>query len=539
MKVARWLVGVSAVVLLIACANVANLLLARALRRRREISVRLALGISRARLLRLLLTESMVLALAGGATALLVAHWGSEAMRLLLFPAVAWVDAPLNGRVLAFSALVTLLIGFAIGLLPARQALRQQLSAALKSGARAVGGSARARGALTVAQSALSVVLLVGAGLFVRSLWNVQRLELGIEPERVVVVSVPFPGPVGLTKAQEAAGRQRQLQFYERALEHVRSLPDVEAGAIAIGTAFRTSYTITLRAPGRDSLPRLPGGGPYVAAVTAGYFETVGTRIVRGRAFTPADRAGSERVVIVNETMARTLWPGEEALGQCLLIGGGAQECARVVGIAEPAHRSGFEEQPAMQYYVPIGQEVEIGGYNLLVRPRGRAARAQAWIRDAIYAVEPSLSYVRVSVLRDALEPQLRPWRLGAAMFTLFGALALLIAAIGLYSVIAYSVAQRRAELGIRMALGARGGDIVRLIVRQGLTLVLAGIAIGGISALVAGRYLESLLFRIGSRDPLTFATVAAVLITIGLLASVLPALRARRADPLEALRAE
>jgi predicted permease len=362
---------------------------------------------------------------------------------------------------------------------------------------------------------------------------------MGIEPERVVVVAARFPSLAGLSEEEAAAARLRRGEFYARALEQVRSMPDVEAAAIAIGTAFRTSYTIPLRVPGRDSLPRLPGGGPYAVAVTADYFETVGTRIVRGRAFTSVDRAGSERVVVVNETMARTLWPTADALGQCLLIGRGAEQCARVVGVAEPARRQGFQEKAAMQYYVPIGQEVDMGGYNLLVRPRGSAAQALARIRAAVYAAEPSLSYANVFILHEELEPQIRPWRLGAAMFTLFGALALFIATIGLYSVIAYSVAQRRGELGVRMALGARGGDIVRMIVGQGVTLALAGIGIGVVIAVIAGRYIETLLFRIGPRDPLTFAAVGAALLTIAVVASAVPALRARKTDPLEALRAE
>ncbi|MGH7445074.1 MAG: ADOP family duplicated permease [Longimicrobiales bacterium] len=539
-RVARWLVGVSIVVLLIACANVANLMLARALRRRREVGVRLALGIGRRRLVRLLLTESLLLALAGGIAALALAHWGSRLMRVLLLPNVHWTEPPLSLRVLAFSALVTVVVGVVLGLVPAFQATRQELTSTLKSGAREGGGGrSRTRSVLTVAQAALSVVLLVGAGVFVRSLLNVRGVDLGLEPDGVLAVDLSFPGTRGLEDDARDAERARQTRVYKRALERARALPDVAGAAIAIGMPFQSWFTVRLRVPGRDSLPVLPGGGPYIAAVTDGYFETMGIDILRGRGFTAADRANREPVVVVNTTMAAALWRDSDALGQCLLIGREAETCARVVGIAEVAHRSGIREEAAMQYYVPFGQERGIGGNTLVVRGRSDAANVTGALREALLAVDPTIAYVDIEPMQERIDPEMRPWRLGAAMFALFGLLALLIAAVGLYSVIAYGVAQRRAELGIRMALGARPRDIAGMVVGEGVLLVGAGIVLGTACALVAGRWVESLLFETSTRDPATYAAVAAVLLAVACAATLVPALRARRVEPVEALQAE
>jgi predicted permease len=540
MRVALWLLGVSAIVLLIACANVANLMLARGLRRGREIGVRVALGIHPRRLLRLVLTESILLAFFGGMLALLVAHWGGHAMRAFLLPNVDWTEPPLSLRILLFSGVIALTLGVALGILPALQALRQKLTATLNTGAREGGGRrSRMRMGLTVAQTALSVVLLVGAGLFVRSLANVRGLDLGLEPDRVVVLGLSLPFMGQMNSEERAAETVRRGQMFSRVLDHVRNMPDMEDAAVAVGTPFRSWFTVRLQVPGRDSIPRLPGGGPYISAVTSGYFSTVGTRILRGRAFTDADRAGSEPVLIVNETMASTLWPDEDAVGKCLLIGRDAPDCTRVVGVAEPARRSGIREEASMQYYIPFGQERGIGGNTLLVRPRPGATGVVENLRREIHALEPSVRYVSATTLQELLDPQLRQWKLGATMFALFGGLALLIAAVGLYSVIAYAVARRRCELGIRMALGARPVDITRMVVADGVGLVAAGLLIGIALSLAVGRWVEALLFDVTPRDPSTFVAVAATLLFVALAATLIPARRAGRVNPTEALRAD
>ena len=553
-RIAKWLSGVSLVVLLIACANVANLMLARALRRRREIGVRLALGITRQRLVRLLLSDSLLLAIASGVAALGVAHWGGAFIGTMLVPDALWTGAAIPWDVVGVSAGLVIAVALAIGLLPALQASRHDVSQALRTGMREGGGRrGRLRASLTIAQAALSVILLVGAGLFVRSLARVNATDLGIEPERVTVVHASWP-PIssvdyvpGRTvsrsapeevEAARAVERARRGRVMQDALEHIRGMPEIEAAAIAIGTPFNSWFSTSLRVPGYDSIPRLAGGGPYLSAVTSDYFTTMGVDIVRGRAFTDADRAGSEAVAIVNQTMANTLWPGETAIGKCIMIGQDAPDCARIVGIAENARRSGFREEESMQYYVPWGQERGIGGNTLLVRARGENVPTDA-LRKTLFSLDPLITYVNAYTLADDIAPELRPWRVGATLFSLFGALALLIAAVGLYSVIAYGVTQRRTELGVRMALGARNSDVVRMVVGDGLKLAAIGTAAGMLISIGASRYLENMLYETSTRDSATLAGVVTVLLAVSILSSLLPALRASRIDPIQAVRGD
>lgn len=286
-------------------------------------------------------------------------------------------------------------------------------------------------------------------------------------------------------------------------------------------------------------MPQLPGGGPYVRAVSDDYFVTAGTHLLLGRAFTRADVTGGERVAIVNETMARTLWPNHDPIGECLLMD--TMPCSRIVGVAEDSRRFGLREDPAMQYYIPLGEEgaLGFGGRQMFVRPRGNVATLRDALRTELARLDPTVGFVSVGLLQDSLDPQIRPWRLGANMFAVFGALALLVAAIGLYSVIAYLVAQRAHELGVRIALGAERRNIVRLVVRHGVGLAAAGVAIGTLLSLNAGRWIEPLLFDTSPRSPAVFVFVAAVLLVVGLLASVVPAWRAARVNPVEALRAD
>jgi hypothetical protein len=306
-----------------------------------------------------------------------------------------------------------------------------------------------------------------------------------------------------------------------------------------VGTPFYTEFMVELKVPGLDSLPKLPGGGPYISAVTSQYFATAGTSLLRGRVFTDADRAGSEPVAIVNESMAKALWPGASALEKCLVMNEPPSPCARVVGVVEDAHRDGLRDEPAMQYYIPFGQERGFGGTTLLVRPRGKLAPLRAALPRLMSSYGTGSNYVFVETMQEELDPQIRPWRLGATLFCVFGGVALLIATIGMFSVIAYSVAQRRSELGIRRALGATVQGIVGLIARQGLTLAIAGAAIGITLALLVGRFIEPLLFNTSSRDAPTLAAVCIVLLGSAGLACLLPALRASRIPPVEVLRSE
>ncbi|HSJ15996.1 MAG TPA: ADOP family duplicated permease [Longimicrobiales bacterium] len=539
LPVSRWLAGVSLIVLLVACANVTNLLLARALRRRREIAVRLALGVSRGRLARLLLSESLLLACAGGVLAVALAGLGGRALRALLLPDVQWGPA-LDLRVLVFSAAAVVLTGLLIGLAPVLQSGTRNLSDTLKATSlRAAAGRSTLRSTLTVLQAAFSLVLLVGGALFARSLWNAQQVELGIDASRVLAVWPSYPASGEDSPEAQQAVRSRRDAALRGVLERLRLHPGVARAALAIGTPLQGTLGIDLRVPGRDSLPSLPGGGPFISAVSSGYFETVGTRILRGRGILPSEGKGTAPVVVVGASMATALWPTEDPLGRCLLIGFEDPPCFRVVGIAEDATNQGLRDLPAMRYYVPLGQEVGVGGTHLVVRPRGDVDTFIPELRRLLHELEPDATFFGVNHLQKYIDPQLRPWRLGATMFLAFGGLALLIAAIGLYSVIAYGVAQRRTELGVRIALGASAAAIVGMVLRQGLALVLAGVALGLAIALATGRMLEGLLFEQSARDAGVFAAVTLTLLLVAVLATVVPALRAGKTSPLDALRTE
>jgi predicted permease len=542
-EIARWLAGVSTVVLLLACTNIVNLLLARAVRRRREIAVRIALGAGRARVLRLLLASSLVLAIAGAVVGLGVAFAAGGLVRRVLLPQVDWTSGAVDQRVLAFSLAAALICGVAIGLLPAMRAGRADIATALKAGVREGGGSrSLVRAVLVMTQGALAMRLLVGAGLFVRSLEHVRQLDLGVQPERVVWLRPRWPRiPEQATADERSREQQRHEDFAREVLDVVRASPEVEHAAATVGRPFGTTMSITLQLPGRDSLPHLSGGfaDPDISAVSADYFATMGTRLLRGRVFTSADRAGSELVAIVSATMANVLWPGQDALGQCLLVGGKQRPCSRVVGVVQDVRRSRIREEPSMHYYVPLGQQPNITGPELVVRPRGDAMAAIPAIRSILRQIDPSITFVNAGTLQDRVEPQTRSWRIGAMMFSIFALVALVVAAVGMFSVVAYLVEQRRHEIGVRVALGAQSAHVVGLMLRGGVQATLVGVVLGGLLAVAGGRLAEPLLFETNAHDPMVIGGVAIVLMVVSLTASVVPALRARRIDPISALRDE
>jgi predicted permease len=311
--------------------------------------------------------------------------------------------------------------------------------------------------------------------------------------------------------------------------------PGVERAAITSSVPFWMTWNEDLRVPGIDSVSRL--GEFSTNAVSPDYFATMGTRILRGRGITDADRERGALVAVVDQAMARVLWPNADPIGRCLKIGGDTVPCSTVVGVSQDIRRSGFAE-PDMEYYLAAAQRPDAGS-GIFVRTRGDARRASEDIRRVVQRVVPSTIYVSARPLQDLIDPELRPWRLGATMFSVFGALALLLAAVGLYGVIAFDVAQRTHELGVRVALGARAGDILRLVIGEGLRVTAAGILIGGLVAIAAGGWVAPLLFRISPHDPLTLTAVALVLLLIAVVASGLPAWRATRVDPNSALRAD
>ena len=528
-KVASWLIGVAAMVLLIACANVANLLLARALRRRREIAVRIALGVSRGRLLMQLLTESLLLAVLGGALGVAIAQWGGIAMRrLLLGQDDSGPPTFVDSRLLLFAAALALLAGVLTGLVPAFQTGRGDVASALKAGSReGVVHRSRLRVGLLIAQAALSVVLLIGAGLFLRSLSNVENVHMGYDADRLLYVQ-PNARGVKRDSLQNIALRQALLA-------KAQSLPGVEHATLGLTVPFRSSWDFSLYVAGIDSVSRL--GSFTLQAGSPDFFATMGTRILRGRSFNATDGEHAPLVMVASQSMAKKLWPNEDAIGKCVRINADTAPCTTVIGIAEDVRRQNIAETET-HYYMPADQfQPNIGG--LFVRARGRAADKAEEVRRALQPLMDGGSYVTVTPMTTIIAGQIRSWKLGALMFSIFGALALVLAAIGLYSVIAYNVTQRTHEMGVRVALGAQARDVIRLIVSEGLRIVLPGVALGAVLALVAGKWIAPLLFDVSPKDPPVLVGVVAILVTVAVTASWLPARRAARVDPNEALRAD
>lgn len=541
-RVARWLGGVSLLLLVIVCANVANLLLARGTRRHREVAVRLALGVSGRRLVSRTLLETALLGLVGSAVGLAFAVWGGQAIRSFLLPDVHFPGA-LGVRVVTFTIGLALLAGAVAGVAPALQATRMDLARDLASGSRTAGGRSRLRDLLTSGQAALSVLLLVGAGLFVQSVERVRSLDLGLDVDRLATAQLEFETGSALAENAASLDVDERNRLYLDAADRLSRVPRVDAVA-ATSSPFQWAFAGPLRVPGWDSIPNLPGGGPYFHVVTPDYFDVVGQRILRGRDLTDTDVDGSQPVTVVGETMARTLWPDGDAVGACIYLPPGpatsdiSDVCTTVVGVVEDASRGQLEEEAHMAYYLPLAQREERGINGLYVRasdPEEVLPTVAATLRD----LGPRVRFAEVSTLRDRLDPQARSWTLGATLFTVFGALALIVAAVGLYGVLAFHVAQRTRELGIRSALGAAKGRLLKSIVGDGVRLTVVGVVVGLGLALLLGSYAEPLLFRVSPRDPVVMIGVAATLVVVGLLASLVPGLRATRVDPMEALRTE
>ena len=529
-RTALWVSGGALIVLLIACANVANLFLARTVRRQREVAVRLALGISRGRLLGTSLLEAFLLAGLGSIAGLLIAQWGGAGIRRLFAPGGASLDVITDWRTLGVCTLIALLAGLLTGLAPALVAARGDVAGSLKSSVReGTYHRSRLRTALLVGQAALSVVLLSGAGLFVRSLERVKGMRMGYDVESVLLGEQNLRGMQLSSAEQVALGR--------RLLETAQAIPGVEHAAWVGSVPFYSTSGTGLYVEGIDSVRKL-GRFSYQVA-TADYFPTMGTRIVRGRAFGASDRPGTPRVGVVSESMARVLWPGKDALGQCMRVGADTMPCTTVIGIAEDAVQRSLVDDSKFHYYLPIEQFREDEGFALLVRVRGDPDAQVEAVRRQLQKVLPGQAYVVVRPLHELIDAQRRSWRFGATMFAAFGVLALLVAAVGLYGVISYNVAQRMHELGVRIALGAQTRDLVRLVVSQGIRFAVVGILLGAGLALLAGKWIQPLLFQQSASDPLVFGSVATLLLVVALLASFLPARKAAAADPNSALRAD
>ncbi len=527
-KVGLWLVGVSVIVLLIACANVANLLLARAIGRRRETAVRVALGAGRARLLRQVLTESVVLSLIGGAGAVAVAQWGGAVLRLSFARKVAWTSVTTDPRILLFTAALAIATGIITGALAGLSAMRGDLADALKAGAReGHGRQSVARTTLVLVQAALSVVLLVGAGLFVRSLRNVQDVDLGFDAEHLLWAQPQLRG-VTLDSAHDA-------QLRAALVARAQHTPGVDAATQMVSVPFRREWDPDLFVNGSDSVSssaQLEGQG-----VSAGYFATVGTRILRGRPISAMDRIGMPLVTVVSQSMAERLWPAQDPIGKCMRLRSDTTPCFSVVGIAENIKTSSLGDEPQYQFYVSAEQAGMTGG--MFVRTQAAASTQAEQVRRSMQAIMPGPAYIRVTPMSEILDPAVGSWRLGARMFTMFGVLALIVAWVGLYSVIAYGVARRTHEIGVRIALGASAPRLVAHVVRQGLLIAAAGVVLGAIPAVLSGRWIAPLLFKESPHDPVVFGAVALAILVVAVVASWAPALRAAHVNPIEALRSD
>ncbi len=536
---ALWiLTGAVALVLLIACANVANLLLVRASGREREIAIRIAIGASRRRLIGQLLTESVLLAVVGGAAGLLIARWGLAVLINIssaIFPRLA--GASVDGRVLGFTMLVALGTGIIFGLVPALQCVRDVNHESLKEGGRSASGSSasqRLRHSLVAAELALSLVLLNGAGLLLRSFWRLQQVDGGFQPDHVLTMRVSLP--------ETRYSRPEQVRaFFRDAVDRISRLPGVQAAGAVSDLPLSgqgTSGTTTM-----DTHAVPPDAASPEAdwrVVTPGYFQAMGIARISGRYFDDHDADESPPVAIVDETLAKTYWPNEDTVGKRLHLGGVESKAPwmTVVGVVRHVRYRTLEAQSRTEVYWPEAQNPS-SSLSLAIRTSSDPHNFATTAQKEVQAVDPQQPVYRVRTMEELLENSLARRRLSMLLLSIFAGAALLLAAVGIYGIMSYWVNQRAREMGIRMALGADRFDLLRLVVQQSLILAGVGVAIGLVSSLASTRLVSSLLFDVKPSDPPTLATVAIGLAGVALLASWAPAHRATKVDPIVALRYE
>lgn len=551
LEIARWLAAVSVIVLLVAIANVATLLLLRAARRRREIAVRLAMGAGKARLARQLLIEGWLLASLGAVAALLVARWMSDLVRVTLLPNVAPSEQFIDPGVLGPALLGVIVAGLVAGLAPLVQTGRRDIAAELKSG-RSTSGRFGVQRALIAVQVALCTLLLVAAGLFVRSLQRVERQDLGYQTAGLLVATLDF--------RDELPAEERD-RIYMDAAERLTTLQGVRGATVVQAMPFGNFNVPPISVPGRAEPPSVGGQLPFMYAATPSYLSLMGVRLRAGRLFTAADRRGSPYVVLVNETMARALWPGQSAIGKCIRLGfdlsvaepsplaPATLPCREIVGVVGDSRARSIQatgnEGKLMQYYVPFGQQpdppfhgaAQVQG--LLIGATGDPAQLTGDVQRFLQGSTARPVYARVQLYEDLLDPQIRPWRMGATLFASLGILALLIAAVGLFAVVSYLVAQRWREIGIRLALGATRLRIVGFVVDNALRMVVIGAAAGLAASFALAPLIRTLLFETTMHDVGVLLSVGVVLIFVAVASSVVPAWRASRVNPSVSLQTE
>jgi len=523
-------------VLLIACANVANLLLARAASRRREVAVRLALGAGRMRIVRQMLTESVLLALTGGALGVGLSVWLKDLLVALAPVGTPRIDeVTTDARVLLFALGATLLTGLVFGLAPALQASRPNLGESLKEGGRgAADVRSRMRSLLVVAEVALSLVLLVGAGLLLKSFARLQRVNPGFDSSNVLTLRLSLPG------ARYREPRDK-AEFYSKLIARVEALPGVESAGATLSLPLGGSNYDVWRAfvPEGRALAQENEDNAAYSVVTPDYFRALRIPVLQGRAFNERDDDSSAKVVVINEPLARKIFPGEDPVGKHLTIWRDEKFPREIVGVVGEAKPQGLDADPKLQIYVPHRQDAQWGGLSLVVRARGDMGTLTQPVRGEVRALDRELPVYDVKMMRQVVSDATAYQRVTAVLMAGFALAALLLAGVGLYGVVSYTVAQRTREFGIRVALGAQGRDILRLVLRQGGALVLAGVAAGVAVALAATRVLASLLYGVSATDATVFVLVPALLACVALLACLVPARRATRVDPIAALRHE
>jgi putative ABC transport system permease protein len=534
------LLGAVGFVLLVACANVANLLLARAAARQKEIALRVALGASRARLIRQFLTESVLLSALGGVFGLLLALWGVNLLKAFIPDGISQVRAiAVDSKVLGFTILVSLLTGLIFGLAPATQASNFNLNETLKEGGRdASSGSKgkRVRSLLVVAEVAVSLVLLIGAGLLINSFLRLRSVETGFNVSNLLTMSVVLPD-------QKYPDRARRTAFYDELIRRVEAVPGVKSAAVTNWIPLvRQGDSVGVTIEGQP--PPEPGKENIVVTrvVNPRYFETMGIRLSRGRAFDERQaRADSPGAVIVSETAARRYWPGQDPIGKRLAIGtpDSPEDWLTVVGVASDVRQFQLDAEPRPQMYLSYAQVGLFAPRHLVVSTSVEPQSLTSAVRGAVWGIDRDQPVSNVRTMEDVLSESIARQRFSMLLLGIFAAVALLLAAVGLYGVMSYTVAQRTREIGLRMALGAQRSDVLMLVVGQGLKLALAGVALGLVAAFLLTRVMSSLLFGVSPTDPATLAVISLVLVAVALLAAYIPARRATKVDPLIALRYE
>jgi putative ABC transport system permease protein len=540
------LLGAVAFVLLIACANVANLVLAKTLARRKEIAIRTALGATRLTVLRQILSETVLLSVAGGALGLFLARSGITLIVKVLGDRIPhFMEITLDTQVLAFTLLVSVVAGILAGLIPSVRFTRSDVNEALKQGqgrGSSDSSGSKTRGLLVVSEVALSLVLLIGAGLMVRSLWELRSVKPGFDPRNVLTMTVPLPA----TKFPSPAG---QISFFQELLQRVRTLPGVESAGVIDNLPLSSDggshqpFSIE----GRPVVPMSEQPEVDVRLISPGYFSAMHIPILKGRDFSDADVAGRPGAVLISDALARRFWPNEDALGKHLTLTFFPGVVREVVGIVGDVKLDSLDEtrpvatiyHPLAQITVPDQQSWRSFAMSLTMRTTSDPRNAIPAVTAAVHQVDPELPVVDVMSMNDVISESVLPQRFNLILLGSFAALALVLAAVGIYGVLSYTVRRRVREIGIRMALGASHSDVLRMIVTDGMKPILLGVALGLAAALALSRVVASLIFGVRATDPLTFAAVALLLVAVGLLATILPAYRATRVEPVRILREE